>query len=511
MSYNQDCQYKILERVYFVQYDELIKKIKNGSVLRHDQVKLNNSDWNEAEKFPALAAVFEEKEKQFATIISGDYQNIYTNFQVPDLDFKEFPIAERKLEKACSIHEDTKPFYICIVCDSLFCRDCPQQDGKNALICPFCGGKCDLYMGRVWKLENKKPAPVYDYEEIKDIEEEEVKYEDVYSKLTLRDFINALLYPLRYPIGLLVGGLLFSTLVLGQIVTLFRGGAMLWGTLAITGVILTLKFGVMFKCFENRTQTGKKRRGFMPHIMKFGFFEDFIVPLFSGFQLFIFSFGLFIILALTAGTYAWWSFSGDLEKIQTEAVQTERRLNAIVDTDQPDTLLNLRREREAQAIIDNLRTKRLETVFGTNHLAENKNLERLILSILGLTIWLQMPICFAFILGILVFPAMAMAVEENHFQPLRKKFLSGFKMMKIIGFDYVKILFMCLMLLFFSVLNIYVLNALFSKLEMPSAAVLSAIVVGGVFIFYFWVTLSSILSTTLVNKEIIPQTTRQLS
>ena len=504
MQRTEECQYKVLERIYFVNYEELIKKIKSGSVLRHDAVKIGASGWNEAEQFPELVTVFEEKEKQLKVPAGINLQNVLTNFQLPELDYKAIGPVERILEKSCSIHPDTRPFYVCIVCESLFCRDCPRQDGKNSLICLYCGGNCVLYMGRIWQFESKKPEATYQIED-QIIEDEEIKYEDVYSKLTFRDFLNALVYPLRFPFGLLVGGLLFCALVLGQIVTLFKGGGMIFVTLALTAVIMTLKFGILFKCFENRIQKSEKPRGYMLHVMKFGLFEDFIIPLFSGIQLYAISFGLFTILVLTAGIYGWLSYSDSVEQIQTSAVQSDQRLNSVIDGQTPDALLRQRRERETRKIMENLRLKRLETVFGTNHLADNKQLERLVLSIVSLTLWLQMPICFALILGVLFFPAVCLSIGDNQFQPMKKKFLSGLKMMKLIGFDYVKILFLSLMLILFSMLNISVLNWAFSKLEMPAAAILAAIIAGCFLVFYFWVVFSSILSTTLRHKETVPE------
>lgn len=60
-------------------------------------------------------------------------------------------------------------------------------------------------------------------------------------------------------------------------------------------------------------------------------------------------------------------------------------------------------------------------------------------------------------------------------------------MIKVIGFDYLKVLFMCFVFLQLSVVNIFTLNWLFLKLEMPAIGVFSAIVAGSFLIYYFWV------------------------
>src|SRR5215213_4250665 len=321
MSQNERCQYKVLDRVYYANYDEIIEKIKKGSVLRHDQVKIGNGAWTEAERIPRLAVVFEETEKRLRVPAGIDIKNILTNFQVAETDRRALPELERTNAKACAVHSDKPPFYICTICESLFCKDCPATGAENQITCLFCGGNCVLYMGRMWKMDANKPEAKYE------IEEEEKsppprEFEIVYTKLRTKDFINALIHPLRFPLGLLVGAVLFSVLVLGQIVTLFRGGWMLLATLIITGVIMMLKFGVLSKSFENFRQSDYKRRSYMPQLKKFTIWEDFVSPFFTGINSYLLSFGLFVALTITAAVYGWFGFSANVEAIETEMLQT---------------------------------------------------------------------------------------------------------------------------------------------------------------------------------------------
>ncbi len=502
MSQTVDCQFKVLERVYNVDFDELVKKIQNGNVLRHDPVKIGSTVWTDAEKIPELAEIFKETDLKNALPNDVDLRNVFTHFQAGQTDYGSIEQIETSNAKVCAVHADKSPYYICTICENLFCRDCPEQNSEKSRICLFCGGNCDLYMGRVWKLEKKKAEANYEFDEVEEVAAPQtINYQVVYTKLRFRDFIDALIYPLRFPLALMVGGILFSVLVFGQIVTLFKGGGFLFVAAAISAVILMLKFSILAKCFENLTQKEPQRKSYMRHIEKFGVVEDFVMPLMTGLRSYFVSFGLFFILALTAGFYAWIGFSGNLEKMDAEVVQTEQRVNSIINDGKSDPILQQKRENEIRMIRNNLRLHQMESVFGTNHLADNEQLQRLIGSIMRLTIWFQMPIFFALISGILFFPAVCLLAGENRFFSIGKTVIAGVKMIKVIGFDYLKILFMCFVFLQFSVINIFTLNWLFSKLEMPAIGVLTAVVAGSFLIFYFWVSFSSILSTALSNKE----------
>jgi hypothetical protein len=500
MSQNLDCQFKVQERVYYVDYDELIKKIKSGNVLRHDPVKIGETVWTDAVKVPELAKIFEEKDLRNALPKDVDFRNIFTNFQAGETNYETLQETENKNAKVCAVHDDKSPYYICTICESLFCRDCPEQNSEKSRICLLCGGNCVLYMGRIWQFENKKPEATYELEE-EEPAPKTINYQVVYTKLKFKDFIDALILPLRFPLALLVGGILFSALVFGQIDTLFRGGTYLFVALAISAVIMLLKFSVLYKCFDNLSQKDHRHHSFMRNIKKFGVVEDFVVPFFNGLHSYLVSFGVFIILAFVAGSYAWFAFSGNLEKIDLEMRQTDQRVNSIITDQRSDPKLQQKRKNDLKTMLNNMRVNQMESVFGQNHLVDNPQLERLINSMMRLTLWFQMPICFAFILGVLFFPAVCLSARENQFLSMGKSFVAGFKTMKMLGFDYVKILFMCIVLLLFSALNIYVLNWIFSKIEMPVAGIFSAIVVGSFLVFYFWVTFSSILSTALSNKE----------
>ena len=472
--------------------------------MRHDQVKVGESIWTEAQKIPEFSMMFEDFELENKIPDGVDLQNIFTNFQLSGISKIQHQEIQTFNNKTCAIHQENLPYYVCSVCKTLFCKDCfASNDSKNLKICPYCGGICDLRMEKQWQFNKKQADTKYELEEEKKVAPVEEDYEIVYTKLTLKDFISATLYPFRFPIGFFVGCCLYALLVMGQITSLFQGGWMLAIAAAIGSVGLMINFGVMFKMFENFTQPGQENRSFMPRIQKFTFFEDLVNPFIIGFKAYLTSFAIFLLIIVIAGTSAWFIYSGEVQNMEGKMSEAGNRVNLVLDSRNADPNKFKAKQDELDKIINKTKLRQLETTFGTNHLAENSGLLILLYSIMRLTLWFQMPICFAFIFGVLFFPAVCLSTSENHYESFAKRYISSFKMIKRIGFDYVKIVFFCGILLMTSFISVYLLNYIFSKIEMPVAGILTAIVTASFLFFYFWLVYSYILSITLSNKELI--------
>ncbi len=495
MNPSESCQLKVLDRIYYVNVEDVKLKIKKGTVLRQDQIKVGNTAWTVIEYIPEFAAAFEEFETKNKLPENFDGTHIFTNFQVPETEYKTLAEAPHEQGKCCAVHTELPPFYVCAVCESLFCKDCPAIE-NDSKICPFCGGKCVLYLGQMWKFE-KPPETKYDIKAEKaETVVEEIHAEYVYTKLRKEDFFKALKFPLKFPVGLLTGGILSAVLVFVLIVSAFRGGWMLLITAIIAALILMLKFGVLSRCFENFSQN-TFNTGYMPRVKKFAVFEDFINPFFMGVKTCLLAFGLFAAMAAALGFYAWLGFSDDANTMENEMKQTESQVNSTLNLNSKNKGI---RENELRKMIDEARLSQMETVFGSSHLVDNRQLEKAVKSISRLTVYFQMPVVFAFILGVLFFPAICLTIGRNHSLSIKERLIFGFKEIKTIGFDYVKILFICLVLLSVSTGAIYGLSLIFSGLELPVAGILSAIIAASFLIFYFWTVFSSILAITISDR-----------
>lgn len=503
MNKNEVYQYKILDRVYFANYEELEQKIQNGNVLRLDLVKVGKNAWTEAEKIPIFSTIFEETEQKLRISEGIDFANIFTNFQVKEC--KQQIVFEDEVPngKVCAIHPGKKPHFICTVCENLFCKDCPANDENGQKICLYCGGTCDLYDKRLWQIHTVKNANQYEIEEaIKKPHSQ--NRQEVYTKLKFKDFINALIQPFSFPLSFLTAGILFSVLVFGLIVTVFRSGWMLLLTLPIITIILILQFGVLSKSFENCSQFNRKKwKCNIPHLTRFAVWEEFVTPFWSGLSAGLLSFSLFIVLGTIAAIFAWFSFSNSLENIKTEMIRKNNQVNSVLKPGNLDSSEAKKLNEDFNKMLDKMRFKQMESVFGKNHLADNDELQKLVKSVMRLTIWLQMPICFAFILGILFFPAVCLSVGERRSLKIKKRFVSSIKMMRTIGFDYMKILFLCIVLTICSLFSTYFLGVMMKNLQLPTVDVITSILASSFLIFYFWLVFSNILGITILHKESI--------
>src|SRR5689334_19211947 len=93
------------------------------------------------------------------------------------------------------------------------------------------------------------------------------------------------------------------------------------------------------------------------------------------------------------------------------------------------------------------------------------------------TLYFQMPLFFAVIIGILYFPAVFLTTGNV---PLisKTRFTKGLKAIKRSGFDYLKIPELCFGLLTISFIVLILLDSIFAELELPIAGVFLAITVG---------------------------------
>ena len=152
----------VQDRTYEASYDELIQWIKEGSVLPEDKVKRGNLRWLDAGKIPELThyfknQVFKNYQANFAASLEAATMQVFTNFQIGapngqsepqnnNGDAFINPANEVQTElKICSIHPERDCFYVCEICGTFFCKDCPNTFGSSVKLCVGCGGMCIGY------------------------------------------------------------------------------------------------------------------------------------------------------------------------------------------------------------------------------------------------------------------------------------------------------------------------------------------------------------------------------
>jgi hypothetical protein len=489
-------QVKVDNQIYNATTNEIELKIRNGIILRQDQVRSSNLPWVEIGCVSEFDEVFaEELWIHLSATANNAEKEVYTHFQVGTGE-RVLSSEERANLKSCFLHSELPPFYKCICCENLFCKTCPTINEQKEVFCPMCGGLCEIYLKRLWTMPAEIKEATYDLQVEKEEADDEDKIE--YAKLTGADFLSALTYPFRFPLSLLIGGGIFSTLIFGIFITTFRGDWTFWISLLLISFIIMLKFGVLTKTYDIFLRDDFKR-GYLPRLNKYTFWEDFINPLFMGVGVYIVSFGLFLALSILAGVMTWFTFSSNLKTIENEMVKEGSRLNSTIQLSETAHQIKKIDDYELRHMINEMRLNQLESTFGHNHLLDNKEMEKFINSVMRLTLYFQMPVFLAFIIGILYFPAVCLTTGNIHFIG-KIRFTKGVKAMKKLGFDYLKILSLCFGLLTIFSIIIIILDSIFAKLELPIAGVFLTIIVGALFIFYFWTVLSSILAITSTKK-----------
>ena len=525
----------VQNNIYEANYEEVIEWIKEGAILPDDKVRRGNLRWLNAGKVPEFHQYFVEntESETFSPApdsSNGEIEEMFTHFQTgagnsaahagtaDKLSFnglshlpntaKNEPSKAPKMYVAsdmlvCSVHSDRELSYVCQICKLYFCKTCPHSFGSSVKICLDCGGLCMTYED-FEKLDEKtigainRPYARVAANDSKDKENEQLKR----AKLSTKDFTAALIYPLKFPVALLIGAFLLTILTFGQTVLAIGGINLFTVAAGVSALTLMLIFSVQTKTIEN-CMRGKTENGFLPGINRFTFWEDLIHPLFLGIGVFLASFGLFIVLTFSAGVYAWTQLSEDLRMSEDQMRLSAKRVNTVLD--------NLNDGRTSggangsvtfeHKIEQNLQNQ-TERVFGSSYLGDTAQLEKFLRSMLRLSVYFQMPVGFAFILGLLVFPAVCLIAASTRSFGKTVNLLRAFQIIKQIGFDYIKIL---VTLLAFLMVVSTLVSGIFIALsffEQSFVGVVAGLTVGSFLAFYLWVSFSKILGIALFKKQI---------
>ena len=120
---------------------------------------------------------------------------------------------------------------------------------------------------------------------------------------------------------------------------------------------------------------------------------------------------------------------------------------------------------------------------------------------LRLSVYFQMPIGFAFILGLIVFPAFCLAAASARSLLKTVNLFGAFQIIKNIGFDYIKILAMSLLFLIILITLAGGIFILLSFFDHSLISVVSALAVSGFIAFYFWISFAQIIGIALYKKQ----------
>jgi hypothetical protein len=543
--------------IYEASFETMTQWIFEGSLLPQDKVRRGNLRWLDAGKIPALTSFFNAKESgqpmpvQFSSS-EGATQPLENpvptqafsalnepaqsaNFP-PAQTFNQPPIPAQNAD-VCVIHADAEPHYVCDTCGSPLCSACPKGYGGNVKICPMCGSMCSSI-----KQLRQRHAESFQYQR------------DMSEGFGFSDFGRALSYPFKFKASLIFGAIMFMFFTLGQSAS--GSGSFFMMAASIFCFMLTnmMTFGILANTVENFSQ-GKVGVNFMPSFDDFSIWDDVVHPFFLSIAAWVVSFGLMIAIVVGAAWYMWNTITGAMkesmpslpvatsdlknmpnnspqmppsqaemwQKMMDESNQRNARIereveeaetgnvaanpqfqknavnqNSTYNPPRPDA--EDARFQDLQNMMNKARADSLKASTGAGPDMSNLMSQEILMSLVKTIGIIIVPVFLCLIWGLFYYPAAcAVAGYTRSFWATLNP-LVGLDTIKRLGFDYVKILFMKLILIIIAVIIGAILSAVFAPFDLPKMGNLPAIAIGSWVTFYCSIVFSVILGYALYKN-----------
>ncbi len=537
-------QIDVGNQVYEATFDVLAQWIGEGSLLPQDKVRRGNLRWIEARRVPSLVPFFNAKETGAAppvvtstdggdpaTTVSPTFNAIIetppvnapavqhtppspaaatANDATPVQVLAPEPTVAPTYEtgnvapdarQSCSMHPSSAAFFVCDTCANVFCKLCPKSYGGTVRICPFCGAMCQRI------------------DQSKERENSEARIRsDVSAGFGFGDFTNALAYPFRYKSSLLFGAVMFMIFTIGQGASSFGGIFLLAASLMCYMLANMLYFGILTNVLENFSQ-GFTDRNFMPSFDDFSLWDDVVHPFFLSIAVYIVSFGLLFVVVGATVLYAVKTVSNQAAPTPISAQQNplagnpdfEKFNEAFAENEMPgeDRINGVQRSpndeeerfRKLNEFIQEQRKKQLEAGIGKSPETLAKERNEMVAGFFKVAVPLLLLAGLALLWGFFYLPAACLVAgyTRSFVATLNPKI--GLETIRILGFDYVKILLMGIMIGIASGVVGVVLGIIFLPFDMPSVGNLPAKAIGALASFYLSVVFSIVLGYALYKNS----------
>ncbi len=346
---------------------ETVKRwIAEGRMTAGDKVKKGGLNWISAGRVPALRAHFQQL--QHGVTAPRDFTHDTEEATPPSISEVESNMAiargsssgELRINdasdikpssEACRQHPLTSAEYVCRVCQSKFCAECPQFVGSSRIpTCPLCGDLCQPIEVAQSK-DQKRSVPETPSE----------------SHFGWNDFRRALRYPFRFPAALVISAALYGFLHLGSIIGM-RSGLM----------AVMLANGLLFGCLTQvvkQVAWGRFEKSFLAGFDSFSIWDNAIRPTLFGFGIIFVTFGPFLLL-LVALLTGWLGNPAGVPltpaHVQNEIEQqklTPEDLKAIINSDNPakdeEVMKKLDRLRPSDQVQEMVKEKTPQSSYAT--------------------------------------------------------------------------------------------------------------------------------------------------
>lgn len=535
-------QVEVNGQIYDTNLEEMKLWIAEGSLLPMDKVRRGNLRWLDANKVPLLYGFFNAKQLAIPPpnvstttipLIQTNLQNDKfsttnhneVNFQQAsatntfDSNQTQFHQNATQLppQVSCVIHEGEEPKFSCETCLNLFCKNCPNTYG-SVKICPMCEAMCQPLVAVFPKQERQSQI-----------------YYPPTERFSFSDFGNSLAFPFKYKASLIFGAILYMFFTLGQGAFAIGGIYMIVGSIFCAMLANMFTFGIMANTVDNFSQ-GKTESNFMPNFEDFNIWDDVVHPFFLSIGVYILSFGPLIVLIIVMTFFVMNSIKQELTPLGQKAVsvtapqlqpgyedasqisqiktitekineknaqrnqQIENAENGIMNPGQSYPNNEEEEFNELNRQINQHKKQQLESTIGKTSETQQAEFRQFVQKMFGIAIPFLLLGGIALLWGLFYFPAAcAVAAYTRNFGSTINPMI-GLDTIKRLGFDYVKILGMTILLSIMSGIIGIILKIVLSPFDLPRIGNIPAIAIGGLFTFYFSVVFSVILGYALYKN-----------
>jgi len=280
------------------------------------------------------------------------------------------------------------------------------------------------------------------------------------------DFGKAIIYPFKFRTSLIYCATIFLFLMLGQSVLAF-GTSTYFAALVCFVPANALVFVCLINTIKNFSQ-GRTNSDFIPNFNEFALWDDVIHPFLLSLAVYFISFGMLIVLIVGAVWYA----SGAESKIEAD------------------------KQKIISVVLPNSQTE-----VGKNTVVVKQDFFQTAGTIMRLSLVFSVPIFLALLWGIFYFPvACAIAGFTGSFAAILNPSV-GFDTVKRLGWDYLKIILMFLILVALTLALNAILQTIFLPFDLPLPGNLPAKAIVSFFGFYLSIVFFVFIGMTLFKNS----------
>jgi hypothetical protein len=430
-------------------------------------------------------------------------------------------------QNECSIHFGTEAKYVCVSCEDLFCRSCPKAYGE-VRICPNCGEMCKSLV----EVQQKKQRQTHYQNAISD-------------GFGFSDFTNALAYPFKHSTSLLIGGVIFAVFSIGQ--SALNLGALYVAAGGVIGMMLSNM--IAFACLSNTINEfskGNLTANFMPSFDDFNLWDDVVHPFFLSIGVYLVSFGLLILIVAGGAYMALSSIKQQMNPMMNLPVASSQNVSSTQPTmnsfddlmkkdaeqkakmaelkngiypsqtaanTMPQTSVNKQLPTQftqqdteksvamAEKMISDLRKSEAESVLGPSPETQQMEQQMMFATLMQYGFGFIMLAFIGLLWALFYYPAACLVAGYTRSFTAVINPLVGLDTIKRLGFSYVKILLMEVLLSIILAVIMGIVAAVLSPFDLPKIGNIPATLITSFLSFYYYIVFAAVLGYAMYKSK----------